>query len=48
MSGVRIWALALRIVRGFRHDRRSLGLIVVVPLIVMALIGYLVGDSKDP
>ncbi|MGE5227426.1 MAG: ABC transporter permease [Planctomycetaceae bacterium] len=48
MSGTRIWALALRIVRGFRHDRRSLGLIVVVPLIVMALIGYLVGDSKEP
>jgi ABC-2 type transport system permease protein len=47
VSGTRIWALALRIVRGFRHDRRSLGLIVVVPLIVMALIGYLVGDSKE-
>jgi ABC-2 type transport system permease protein len=48
VSGTRVWALALRIVRGFRHDRRSLGLIVVVPLIVMALIGYLVGDSKEP
>jgi ABC-2 type transport system permease protein len=40
-------ALALRIVRAFRRDRRSLGLIVIVPLIVMALIGYLVGDSKE-
>jgi len=45
VNGRRIGALTLRIVRTFRHDRRTLGLIVIVPLIVMALIGYLVGDS---
>ena len=48
MSGARIGALALRIVRGFRRDRRSLALLVVVPLVVMALIGYLVGDEREP
>ena len=48
MSGARVRALAVRIIRGFRRDRRSLGLIVVVPLVVMALIGYLVGDKKEP
>jgi ABC-2 type transport system permease protein len=41
----RVRALALRIVRTFRHDRRSLGLLVVTPLLVMILIGYMVGDS---
>ena len=45
MNGARIGALALRIVRTFRHDRRTLGLIVIVPLVVMALIGYMVGDT---
>jgi len=44
----RTMALAVRIVRAFLHDRRSLALVVVVPLVVMALIGYLVGDDKEP
>jgi ABC-2 type transport system permease protein len=45
----RVGALALRIVRQFRHDRRSVALIVIVPLVVMALIGYLIGDAgKEP
>ena len=44
----RAGALALRIVRAFRHDRRTLALVVIVPLVVMALIGYLVGDNKEP
>jgi len=43
----RTGALALRIVRGFRHDRRTLALVAIVPLIVMVLIGYLVGDDKE-
>ena len=41
----RVRALALRIVRTFRHDRRTLGLLVVTPLVVMILIGYMVGDT---
>lgn len=48
MNASRTGALALRIVRGFRHDRRTLALLVVVPLVVMVLIGYLVGDDKEP
>jgi ABC-2 type transport system permease protein len=45
----RVRALALRIIRTFRRDRRSLGLLVVTPLVVMILIGYMVGDSgKEP
>lgn len=47
MNPTRVGALAQRIVRAFRHDRRTLGLIVVVPLVVMMLIGYLVGDDKE-
>jgi ABC-2 type transport system permease protein len=47
VNPTRIGALAQRIVRAFRHDRRTLGLIVVVPLVVMVLIGYLVGDDKE-
>ena len=41
----RVGALALRIIRTFRHDRRTLGLMVITPLVVMILIGYMVGDS---
>ncbi len=41
MSGHRIAAIALRIVTQFRRDRRTLVLIFAVPLIVLALIGYL-------
>lgn len=48
MNGRRIRALAGRIVRGLRHDPRSVGLMIVVPLIVMALIGYLVGTDREP
>lgn len=49
MSGSRILAIAGRILRQFRHDPRSVGLILVVPLLVMVLVGYLVGDpGKEP
>lgn len=49
MSGRRILAIAGRILRQFRHDPRSVALILVVPVMVMALVGYLVGDSgKEP
>jgi ABC-2 type transport system permease protein len=43
MSFSRIAALAVRIVLQFRRDRRTLGLMVVVPIIVLALMSYLVG-----
>lgn len=42
-------AIAGRILRQFRHDPRSVALIFVVPTVVMALVGYLVGDpGKEP
>lgn len=44
----RVLALAGRILRQFRHDRRTVALIVIVPVVVMALIGYLVSDDKQP
>ena len=43
MSFRRIAALAVRIVLQFRRDRRTLGLMVVVPIVVLSLMSYLVG-----
>ncbi len=49
MKPGRVGAIAGRILGQFRHDPRTLALIVVVPLVVMILIGYLIGDSgKEP
>lgn len=49
MNASRIAAIAGRILRQFRHDPRTVGLILVVPTVVMVLVGYLVGDSgKEP
>jgi len=49
VSGRRIFAIAGRILRQFRHDPRTVALILLVPLLVMALVGYLVGDAgKEP
>lgn len=49
MSPARAAAIGGRILRQFRHDRRTLALIVIVPLVVVALIGYLVGDEgREP
>ncbi|MEW6059552.1 MAG: ABC transporter permease [Actinomycetota bacterium] len=45
MSLSRIGAIALRILKQFGHDPRTIALVVIVPLLVMALIGYLIGDS---
>ena len=43
MSFKRIAALAVRIVLQFRRDRRTLGLMVVVPIVILSLMSYLVG-----
>ncbi len=49
MSPHRVAAIAIRIVKQFRHDPRTVALMAIVPLIVMALIGYLIGDrGKEP
>ncbi len=41
MSGRRVAAVARRIVEQFRHDRRSLGFLFGVPLVILVLIYYL-------
>jgi ABC-2 type transport system permease protein len=46
MSFRRIGAIARRIVQQFRRDRRSLALLVVAPLAVLALLGYVIRDEK--
>ena len=47
MSGARIFAVARRIARGFRRDERTLGLIFVVPIVVTALLGWVIRDQQD-
>jgi ABC-2 type transport system permease protein len=41
MSGRRILAITKRLLEQFRHDRRTLGLLFGAPLIILALLGYL-------
>ncbi|MGH2515270.1 MAG: ABC transporter permease [Ktedonobacterales bacterium] len=45
MSLRRVLALALRIVRQFGRDRRSLALLFVAPLLVMTLLNFLLGSG---
>ncbi|HTK46191.1 MAG TPA: ABC transporter permease [Patescibacteria group bacterium] len=47
MSPSRILAIARRIAQGFRRDERTLGLMFVVPLVVTALLGWVLQDTKD-
>ena len=47
MSASRILAIARRIAPGFRRDERTLGLMFVVPLVVTALLGWVMRDTKD-
>jgi ABC-2 type transport system permease protein len=46
MTLLRIAAIARRIAQQFRRDRRSLALLVVAPLAVLALLGYVIRDQK--
>jgi ABC-2 type transport system permease protein len=47
MSLRRILAVARRIAQGFRRDERTLALVFVVPLVVTALLGWVLRDQKD-
>jgi ABC-2 type transport system permease protein len=47
VSASRILAIARRIAQGFRRDERTLGLMFVVPLVVTALLGWVLQDTKD-
>jgi ABC-2 type transport system permease protein len=41
MNPRRVGALTTRIIRQFRRDRRTLGLLFVVPVLVLSLLGYI-------
>ena len=45
MSPRRVRAVARRIVEGFRRDRRTLGLVFVVPVVITALLGWVIRDQ---
>jgi ABC-2 type transport system permease protein len=47
MDPRRIAAVAERIALGFRRDRRSLGLLIVAPLVVLTLVGAVWGSSSQ-
>ena len=47
MSLRRILAIARRIAQGFRRDERTLGLMFVVPLVVTALLGWVLRDAQE-
>src|SRR5215472_16165330 len=47
MSARRVFGLALRIIRQFRRDRRTLALVFVVPLLVMTLLQIVLGSSTS-
>ena len=46
MSARRIAAIARRIAQQFRRDRRSLALLIVAPIAVLALLGFVIRDQK--
>jgi ABC-2 type transport system permease protein len=47
MSGHRIAAITSRILRQFRHDHRTLALLFVAPIVILALLGYLIRGSAS-
>src|SRR5690348_12988780 len=49
MSAHRIAAITRRLLQGFRRDRRTLALLFVAPIVILALLGYLIrGSSSAP
>jgi len=49
MSGHRIAAITRRLLQQFRHDRRTLALLFVAPLVILGLLGYLIrGGTSAP
>lgn len=47
MSASRILAVARRVAQGFRRDERTLGLMFVAPLMMVALLGWVMRDQTD-
>ena len=48
MKTARVLTIAGRIVKQFLHDRRTMALLFVVPILVMSLMGYLLSEDKEP
>jgi ABC-2 type transport system permease protein len=48
MNPHRLRAVVRRIVAQFRRDPRTLGLIIVVPVAVLALLGWIIRDQSSP
>jgi ABC-2 type transport system permease protein len=49
MSGHRVAAITARLLHQFRRDRRTLALLFVAPLVILALLGYLIrGSASTP
>jgi ABC-2 type transport system permease protein len=47
VSGSRIVAVARRIISAFRRDERTLGLVFVVPIVITALLGWVLTDQRE-
>src|SRR5256886_9369566 len=47
MSGRRVAAITKRILQQFRRDHRTLGLLFGAPLVILALLGYLLRGGGD-
>ena len=49
MSGHRVAAITRRLLQGFRRDHRTIALLFVAPVVILALLGYLIrGSSSVP
>ena len=49
MSAHRVGAITRRLLQGFRRDRRTVALLFVAPIVILALLGYLIrGSSTVP
>jgi ABC-2 type transport system permease protein len=49
MSRHRIAAITIRLLQQFRHDRRTLALLFVAPIVILGLLGYLIrGSATSP
>ncbi len=46
MSRLRVAAIARRVIQQIRRDRRSLALLLVAPIAVLALLGFVIRDEK--
>jgi len=48
MSPHRVRAITVRLLQGFRRDRRTVALLFVAPLIILGLLGYLIRNTQVP